>query len=123
MATSSSKSRQFWRSDWLVGVLVVLAVLGLHAASDVFGALERRYCDVASTGTITSTSRQPSDRIAIIALDGQSIANIGRRPWSRDVHAQLIDPLATAKAKTMAQKTIVAQTPSDAAAGRAPTKI
>lgn len=117
MATSSRKRGQFWRADWFVGVLVVLAVLGLHAATDFFGTLERRYYDFASTST--STSRQPSDRIAILAIDDQSIANIGRWPGSRDVHAPRIDQLATAKAKTMAQKTIVAQTPSDAAAGRA----
>ncbi|WP_395059321.1 CHASE2 domain-containing serine/threonine-protein kinase [Polaromonas sp.] len=98
MATSSSKRRQFWRADWFVGVLVVLAVLVLHSATDFFGTLERRYYDFAST----STSRQPSDRIAIIAIDDQSIANIGRWPWSRDVHAQLIDQLAAAKAKTIA---------------------
>jgi len=98
VATSSSKRRQFWRADWFVGVLVVLAVLVLHAATDFFGTLERRYYDFAST----STSRQPSDRIAIIAIDDQSIANIGRWPWPRDVHAQLIDQLAAAKAKTVA---------------------
>ncbi|MES2955708.1 MAG: serine/threonine-protein kinase [Pseudomonadota bacterium] len=98
MATSSSKRGQFWRADWFVGVLVVLAVLGLHAATDFFGTLERRYYDFAST----STSRQPSDRIAIIAIDDQSIANIGRWPWSRDVHALMIDQLAAAKAKTIA---------------------
>jgi eukaryotic-like serine/threonine-protein kinase len=98
VATSSSKRRQFWRADWFVGVLVVLAVLVLHSATDFFGTLERRYYDFAST----STSRQPSDRIAIIAIDDQSIANIGRWPWPRDVHAQLIDQLAAAKAKTIA---------------------
>ncbi|MDB5964564.1 MAG: hypothetical protein JWQ72_1064, partial [Polaromonas sp.] len=97
MATSSSKRSQFWRADWFVGVLVVLAVLFLHSFTDLFGTLERRYYDFAST----STSRQPSDRIAIIAIDDQSIANIGRWPWPRDVHAQLIDKLSAAKAKTI----------------------
>ncbi len=81
-----------------MGVLVVLAVLVLHSATDFFGTLERRYYDFAST----STSRLPSDRIAIIAIDDQSIANIGRWPWPRDVHAQLIDQLAAARAKTIA---------------------
>ena len=101
MATSTSGrgiSAGFWRADWVVGVLVVLAVLLLHGLTDFFGTLERRYYDFAST----STSRQPSDRIAIIAIDDQSIANIGRWPWPRDVHAQLIDLLAVAKAKTIA---------------------
>ena len=35
------------------------------------------------------------------AIDDQSIANIGRWPWPRDVHAKLIDQLSAAKAKTV----------------------
>ncbi len=98
MAKSARKFSQFWRADWFVGVLVVLAVIFLHGLTDFFGTLERRYYDFAST----STSRQPSDRIAIIAIDDQSVANIGRWPWTRDVHAKLIDQLSSAKAKTIA---------------------
>lgn len=101
MAKSSSKRSQFWRADWFVGVLVVLAVLFPHSFTDLSGPLERRYYDDAST----STSRQPLDRIAIIAIDDQSIANIGRWPWPRDVHVQLIDQLSAAKAKTIAYTT------------------
>lgn len=47
------------------------------------------------------SDRKPSDQIAIIAIDEQSIDNIGRWPWSRDVHARLIDQLAAAKAKVI----------------------
>jgi len=94
---SLSKSGSFWRSDWFVGVLIVLTVLLWHLSSDFIGTLERRFYDLAST----STSRQPSDRIAVIAIDDQSIGNIGRWPWPRDVHAQLIDKLAVAKARVV----------------------
>ncbi len=97
MAKSSSKKSPFWRADWFAGVAIVLAVIVLHMATDFIGTLERRYYDFAST----STSRQPSDRIAVIAIDDQSISNIGRWPWSRDVHAKLIDQLAAARAKTI----------------------
>ena len=98
MAHSSSlKSASFWRADWFVGVLVVSAVIVLHLTTDFIGTLERRFYDFAST----STARQPSDRIAVIAIDDQSIANLGRWPWSRDIHAQLIDQLAAAKARTI----------------------
>nr|WP_315488761.1 serine/threonine-protein kinase [uncultured Rhodoferax sp.] len=69
----------------------------LNQVTDFIGTLERRFYDFAST----STSRQPSDRIAVIAIDDQSIANLGRWPWSRDIHAKLIDQLAAAKAKTI----------------------
>ena len=95
--SSSSRSISFWRTDWFAGVAIVAAVIGLHMATDFIGTLERRFYDFAST----STTRQPSDRIAVIAIDDQSIANIGRWPWPRDVHARLIDQLAAAKAKTI----------------------
>ena len=94
---SLSKWGSFWRSDWFVGVLIVLTVLLWHLSSDFIETLERRFYDFAST----SSSRQPSDRIAVIAIDDQSIANIGRWPWPRDVHAQLIDKLAAAKARVV----------------------
>jgi serine/threonine protein kinase/CHASE2 domain-containing sensor protein len=95
--SSSSKRGKFWRTDWFVGVLVVVAVLILHLATDFVGTLDRRYYDFAST----ASARQASDKIAIIAIDEQSLANIGRWPWPRDVQAQLIDKLAAAKAKTI----------------------
>ena len=95
--SSSARRGQFWRADWFVAVLIVVAVFILDRSTDIFNTLERRFYDFAST----SSGRQPSDRIAIIAIDDQSIANIGRWPWSRDVHAQLIDKLAAAKAKTI----------------------
>ncbi len=95
--SSSSKSGAFWKTDWFAGVAIVLAVIVLNQATDFIGTLERRFYDFAST----STSRQPSDRIAVIAIDDQSIANLGRWPWSREIHAKLIDQLAAAKAKTI----------------------
>jgi serine/threonine-protein kinase len=94
---SKSKRGQFWRADWFAGAAIVLAVLLLHQATDIFKTLENRFYDFAST----SSSRTPNDRIAIIAIDDQSIANIGRWPWPRDVHAELIDKLNAAKAKTI----------------------
>jgi len=100
LATKSSLKRaQFWRADWFAGVLIVLAVVFLSLTTDLIGALERRFYDFSST----STSRQPSERIAIIAIDDQSVANIGRWPWPRDIHAKLIDMLAAANAKVIVE--------------------
>ncbi len=105
----STGRRSVWRSDALVGLLVVLAVLLLHAATDLFAGLERRFYDFASS----QTDRVPSERIAIIAIDDQSIANIGRWPWPREVHAQLIDQLASAKAKTVAHTALFFEPQTD----------
>ena len=110
MSTSSSKKlSQFWRADWFVALLIVLAVVVLNQTTDVIGTLERRFYDFGST----SSGRQPSDRVAVIAIDDQSIANIGRWPWPRDVHAQLIDQLAAAKAKTIVYTTFFFEPQTD----------
>ena len=111
MARADSRIRRlpFWRADWFVVVLVLLAVFALHRVTDFFGTLDRRYYDFAST----STSRLPSERIAIIAIDDQSIANIGRWPWPRDVQAKLIDQLAAAKAKTIVNTTLFFEPQTD----------
>jgi serine/threonine-protein kinase len=95
--SSSIKKGSLFRSDWFAGVAIVVVAISLHVWTDFIGTLERRYYDFAST----STSRQPSDRIAVIAIDDQSIANLGRWPWPRDIHAKLIDLLSAAKAKTI----------------------
>ena len=88
----------------------MVAATVLYNANDFLKSLELRFYDFAST----STSRQPSDRIAIIAIDDQSIANLGRWPWSRDIHAKLIDQLVEAKAKTIVQTTFFFEPQIDA---------
>jgi serine/threonine-protein kinase len=47
------------------------------------------------------TSKTPSDKVAVIAIDDTSIQNIGRWPWPRDVQAKLIDQLVAAKARVI----------------------
>jgi len=91
--------RNLWTSDWLAAI-VIAVVFAIAAAAD-FGplaSLERSAYDVAVRGS----SRTPSDRIAIIAIDDQSIANLGRWPWPRDLHAQMIDLLREGGAKVIA---------------------
>ena len=110
MSTSSSATRAaFWRADWFVALLVIVAVLVLSLATESIAILERRFYDFG----VTSGARQPSDRIAVIAIDDQSVANIGRWPWPRDIHAQLIDKLAAAKAKTIVYTTFFFEPQAD----------
>jgi eukaryotic-like serine/threonine-protein kinase len=86
----------FWKSDWFLGVMVALVVL-LVSQSDLIKSLERKAYDLG----VRASHRAPSERIAVIAIDDSSIANIGRWPWPRDVHAQLVQRLAAAQAKVI----------------------
>ncbi len=90
-------SKQFWKTDWFIGV-VVSTVLLFAGGGDLLQSLERKAYDLG----VGAVSRTPSERIAVIAIDKQSIDNLGRWPWSREVHAKMIDSLAGAKAKVIA---------------------
>lgn len=83
-----------WKTDWLLGLIIVVVML-MASRGDLIQSLERKAYDRG----VQAASRSPSDRIAVIAIDDASIANIGRWPWSREVHARMVDLLAGAKAK------------------------
>lgn len=51
---------------------------------------------------LAAWSRQPADDIVIVAIDEQSLREIGRWPWSRRIHAELIRTLSAAGAKAIA---------------------
>ncbi len=103
------KKLSFWKADWFLGLLVAIVML-IAARGDLIQSLERKAYDLG----VKAASRTPSDRIAIIAIDDVSIANIGRWPWSRDVHARMIDLLGGAKAKVIANTTFFFEPQRDA---------
>ncbi len=86
----------FWQKDWFVGLLVTLVFI-LGANSELVQSLERKAYDLG----VLASSRTPSDKIAVIAIDEQSIANLGRWPWPRSIHAKMIDVLASGHPKVI----------------------
>ncbi len=85
-----------WKTDWFFGLVVALVLL-LMGNSDLLQSLERKAYDMG----VMSSSRTPLDRIAVIAIDDASIANLGRWPWSREIHANMTDILSGANAKVI----------------------
>jgi len=103
------KKTSFWKADWFFAT--VLAVILLFGAnSDLIQSLERKAYDLG----VRASSRQPSDRIAIIAIDDQSIANLGRWPWPREIQAKLLDILAEGRAKVVGQTALFFEPQFDA---------
>ncbi len=86
----------FWKKDWFAGLLVSVLFVVISGVGLLDG-LERKAYDLG----VQATNRVPSDRVAIIAIDDQSIANLGRWPWSRAVQAKLIALLANSGAKVI----------------------
>ena len=87
----------FWKKDWFLGLGVALVLL-FAGGSQLIQGLERSAYDWG----VRASSRAPSDKVAVIAIDDQSLSNIGRWPWSREVMAKMTDKLAAAKAKLIA---------------------
>lgn len=71
----------FWKTDWFLGVAVVVCRVLFNHASDLLPSLERKAYDLG----LVAASRTPLDKIAVIAIVEQSLAILGRWPWSREV--------------------------------------
>jgi len=98
-------------ADWLVGLVVCLIFAFLAwSGNGVLLSLERSAYDLGVSGS----SRVPSDKIAIVAIDDESIANIGRWPWPRNIHAQMIDTLSKGGAKVIANLIFYSEPQTDA---------
>ena len=89
---------RFWKRNWFVGLAITIVVV-VSSGSANMQSLERAAYDWG----VQSTTRTPSEKIAIIAIDDESIANIGRWPWPRNLHAELIKKLADGGAKIVGQ--------------------
>ncbi|MGE5758379.1 MAG: CHASE2 domain-containing serine/threonine-protein kinase [Sideroxydans sp.] len=104
--------KAFWKADWFTALLVALLFL-FGANSDPIQSLERKAYDWG----VRASSRVPSDKIAIIAIDDQSIANLGRWPWPREVQARMLDILAAGNAKVVGQTAFFFEPQVDAGLG------
>ncbi len=86
------------KSDWFTGLIITFIFL-IFSGSDFIASLERHAYDFG----VKTSSRIASDKITIIAIDDESISNIGRWPWSRDIHAKMHNILTTGGAKAVGQ--------------------
>jgi len=90
------KAAGFWKSDGFIGLTIAL-VLAALSGGELLQALDRKAYDLG----VRFSSAEPSAQVAVIAIDDASIANIGRWPWPRDVHARMTDLLTRAQAKVV----------------------
>jgi len=102
-------NKLFWKADWFVGLLVALLFL-FSANSDLMQSLERKAYDLG----VRASSRTPSDKIAVIAIDERSIANLGRWPWPRETQARMLDLLAAGHAKVVGNTSLFFEPQVDA---------
>ncbi len=88
---SKPRGGVFW--EWLsVGLVAWAAVFILAFSGFTLGGDNLIYDQLSRMH-----GREPSDRIVVVAFDDPSLAALGGWPWSRAVHARLLDRLTAAK--------------------------
>jgi len=102
----------FWSSDWFAGVAygLVFILVAYVIFSDGFNRTETAAYDLG----VNWTSAAPSPDIAVIAIDDASINTLGRWPWPRDYHAELIRKLTQDGAKVIGFTVFVSEAQMDA---------
>jgi len=83
--------------EWLVvSIIALLIVWGL-----TFSSFVERTDNVVYDTLSSLKTRTPADDIVIVAIDEESVHTIGRFPWPREVHAELLDKLTKAKPRAI----------------------
>jgi serine/threonine-protein kinase len=90
-----------WRTDGFWSALAGLAAVALCVVTGLAQRLDLALYDAA----IRTATPAPLPEIAIVNIDDASLAALGPWPWSRDIHARLIDQLAANGAKTIVHTT------------------
>ncbi len=87
------------KSNWMLRPLLVGGVIGALAAagyaSGILGSWDNRSLD------LLFLPHAPDPSITVVAIDDASLTQIGRWPWPRSVHADLINKLQAAGARVI----------------------
>ena len=89
------KFKQF--NDRLFTALILLLIASILSCSGVLVRFDNLHYDL---GRYLTFKPAPKD-IVIVAIDEASLASIGRWPWSRSVHADLVNKLKKAQARVI----------------------
>jgi len=97
------KLPEVWRKNKLRAIVFLLGILILF--TNEFTKLDTLIYDFLLQVNPAVTQQ----KTVIIAIDDKSINEIGKWPWSRDVHATLLNSLSTSKAKAIGYDLLFAE--------------
>jgi eukaryotic-like serine/threonine-protein kinase len=102
---------RIWSKDWFAALAFVFVffVLAFGVFADSFQGLERYAYDLG----VRSRDRAPSDKVAIVAIDEESIRNLGRFPWPRSIMAAMMDLLREGGAKAVGNTVFFSEAQED----------
>jgi len=72
---------------------VLVAILAFVSGLFIHNSVLWRWDNLLYDAQLSFLARTVSDEIIIVAIDDESLRDLGRWPWSRSIHASLIDKL------------------------------
>ena len=84
------------KTPWTLGLILTVLLVLIQTLS-LPAQIDRWLYDF----TITSAPAQPADKVALVTIDDASLNRLGRWPWPRHLHADLIDRLQASGAATI----------------------
>jgi len=101
---------RIWSKDWFAALAFALAFFAAYLFfADAFQGLERYAYDLG----VRSRDRAPSDKVAIIAIDEESIRMLGRFPWPRNLHADMMARLREGGARAVGNSVLFTEAQED----------
>lgn len=99
--------------EWLLLVIAMLLVAASLGWQNGLGRIDQTLYD----HLVTASGRPARDDIIIVAIDDYSLAQLGRWPWPRALHAKLIDQLARSRPRTIGLDIILSEPEAAPSAG------
>ena len=110
---SRTPRRRSLRNEWLMLFGLTVVAAALLGNSDSLSVSDRLVYD----HLIGSLQRPAPDNIVIVTIDDKSVAELGRWPWKRGTHAQLLNVLSNGAPKAIGLDIILTEGDSVTASG------
>lgn len=107
-STRSPSTALSWGDDLLVALALVLVAVVLS-----LGGWTWRADRVVYDASMSLWRRPPPADVVVVAIDDASIQAIGRWPWSRTVHATLLERLAAAQPRAVLLDLVLSEPDAD----------
>ena len=95
--------------EWALTAVLAASVVGYMVVNETLDRADTAIYDAL----MQLGQRPPLDDIVIIAIDNPSLQTLGRWPWPRTLHADLLNTLAQAKPKAIAYDVLFVEPDTD----------
>ena len=102
--------------EWLLLLCALLALAGTLGYQNGLGRLDQALYDKF----LSASGRPARDDIIIVAIDDYSLTQLGRWPWPRSLHAQLLDRISSAHPRVVGLDLILSEPEQPQADGSRP---